>query len=97
VFNLPVNSVRYALCNFEYIVYDSELPNIQMIRNKIVFVMWAPMEAPIKERMQITMHSLDVQKQIKQIGHIHHVIQANTIEDLNYSTIVKDIQKFSCF
>jgi hypothetical protein len=98
VFNLPVNSVRYALCNLEYAVYDPELPDSNnIIRNKVIFIMWAPMTAPVNERMQITMHALDVQKQIKQIGGIQYSIQANTLDDLHYNTIVKDIQKITCF
>jgi hypothetical protein len=99
VFNLPKDSVRYALCNFEYHVNNPELPDStsSSIRNKMVFVMWAPMSAPVKERMQITMHSLDIQKQIKQIGGIQYSIQANTIDDLHYNTIVKDIQRLSSF
>lgn len=87
---LPNDQCRYALCNFDYTSSKG------ISKSKIVFVMWAPNTANVKNRLQIAMHNRDVQKQIKEIGGITVSLQANEISDLDYDLVLKKLQSVCC-
>ena len=89
LYSLPNNHVRYALCNFEY--YDSPMFDHEVVKTKTVFIMWAPDTANVKDRMLISMHAKDVQRQIQKQGGIHMFIQANSIDDIEYETVLKKL------
>ena len=89
---LPPNQTRYALCNFDSIGKD------KVTRSKIIAVLWCPDTAPVKQRLQTTMHFYDVKRQMECFGGIHMTIQANEYSDLEYQSVLKRIQKCSyCF
>lgn len=86
VHTLPKLECRYGLCNFEHMGSDN------ILRSKIIFVMWAPNEAPVKQRLQTAMHMHDIKKQINTVGGITLTVQANDVSDLSYDTVLKKLQ-----
>lgn len=89
---LPENEPRYCLSNFGSLGSDG------IIRDKIVFVMWIPSTANIKSRLQTTMHSLDIQRQMKSKGPLQITLQANERSDLHYAIVLDKIKQLTyCF
>lgn len=84
------NQVGYIVYNYEYM---SPVDKIQ--RSKRLFIMWAPSNSSIKDRMKITMYAKNAQK-ILALGVSFHVcMQANSIEDVSESLILDKIKQNS--
>lgn len=86
--SFPQNECRYALGNFRY-----HSPEDNTVRCKMIFVMWAPDSAPVKEKLSCAMHNLDVKSQIQTIGGIHLSFQANSLEDISFDAVVEKIKR----
>jgi cofilin len=77
--DLPKNEPRYGVINFVYKKSDGSE------KEKIIFISWAPDEAPVKLKM-IYASSKDLLKN-KLFGRSFE-IQANDPEDLNFGNVL---------
>uniref|UniRef100_A0A7S4MRM4 ADF-H domain-containing protein n=1 Tax=Vannella robusta TaxID=1487602 RepID=A0A7S4MRM4_9EUKA len=84
---LPANECRYGIFDMEYSKSDAD-----GIRQKIVFVVWAPDTAKIKDKM-LTASSKDALK--KQLIGISTEIQATDPSEIAYDYVLEKIQSIS--
>lgn len=75
---LPEREGRYAVYDFEYTTTEGGK------RNKLLFIVWAPDEAPIKEKM-LYASSKDALK--KKLNGIHFEVQGTDLDEVEYDTI----------
>jgi len=87
---LPSDSPRYVLYNFDYISPIDKIP-----RSRMLWIMWAPDNAPIKEKLLITMRARNAQACLLRAHAIQ--IQANCHEDVTIENIFANLKtKCSC-
>jgi hypothetical protein len=86
---LPQDEVRYVIANFSYI---SPVDYIQ--RTKRIFLMWAPESAPIREKLKVTMYSLEAQKMLSTCG-FHVTMQAHELCDVDKQQVLERIRQHS--
>merc|ERR550537_183442 len=84
---LPANECRYAIFDLEYSKSDAD-----GIRQKILFVVWAPDTAKIKDKM-LTASSKDALK--KQLVGISTEIQATDPSEVDYNYVLEKVQSIS--
>merc|ERR1711953_564315 len=87
VADLPLNECRYGIFDLEYSKSDAD-----GIRQKIVFVVWAPDTAKIKDKM-LTASSKDALK--KQLVGISTEIQATDPSEIDYNCVLEKVQAIS--
>jgi len=90
VSHLPPYSPRYILYNFDYISPIDKIP-----RSRMLWIMWAPDEAPVKEKLLITMRSRNAKACLCKAHAIS--LQANALDDLTIENIFANLKtKCSC-
>jgi cofilin len=87
VADIPANECRYAIFDLEYQKSDAD-----GLRQKIVFIVWAPDAAKIKDKM-LTASSKDAIK--KQLVGISTEVQATDASEIEYSYILEKVQTIS--
>ena len=87
VASLPANECRYAIFDFEY-----ELSAADGLRQKILFVVWAPDTAKIKDKM-LTASSKDALK--KKLVGISVEVQATDLSEITKESVVAKITAIS--
>jgi len=88
--NLPSNEVRYVIMNFSY---TSPLDKIE--RMKRVFLMWAPENAHVKDKIKVTMYSYEAQKLLSQRTNFHITMQGNELSDVKTEVLLEKIRQQS--
>lgn len=88
--NLPLNEVRYVVMNFSY---TSPIDKID--RMKRVFLMWAPENAKIKDKVKITMYSIEAQRLLSQNCTFHVSMQGNDLNDVKTEMLLEKIRQQS--
>merc|ERR1711907_780046 len=87
VADLPANECRYGIFDLEYSKSDAD-----GVRQKIVFVVWAPDSAKIKDKM-LTASSKDAVK--KPLVGISTEIQATDPSEIEYNYVLEKVQTIS--
>lgn len=91
VMDLPQDDGRYVVYDFKY---TSSRDNIPM--SKRLFIVWAPSETSVKNKITITMHALDIKRRLENFGSYMLHIQANDKSDLTWINIMEKLRsKFS--
>ncbi|KAL6056590.1 cofilin, variant 2 [Balamuthia mandrillaris] len=80
---LPRNDARYGIFDFEYEVDGGK-------RNKIVFVLWAPDESPIKQKMMYTSTKDSIKKKFVGIG---TEVQACDLSEVDRAEVLSRVTK----
>jgi len=80
---LPANDCRYAVYDFEY---DAD----GGVRNKILFVVWAPDSAKIKAKMLYASSKDAVRKKLVGIG---CEVQATDLSEIDKAVVLERVQK----
>jgi len=80
---LPANDCRYAVYDFEY---DAD----GGVRNKILFVVWAPDSAKIKAKMLYASSKDAVRKKLVGIG---CEVQATDLSEIDKQVVLERVQK----
>jgi hypothetical protein len=89
---LPCDDVRYAVVNFNYLS-----PTDCVRRSKLLFILWAPDEAPVKQKLMATMNYHYVKRQLEGVVGTTLSIQANDYSDLTYEHLIDVMKtKFTC-
>jgi len=81
---LPQNDCRYAVFDLEFQSAEGGQ------RNKILFVLWAPDSAKIKQKMLYTSSKADIRKKL--VG-IATEVQATDNSEIDYQTVLDKAQK----
>jgi cofilin len=81
---LPSDDCRYAVYDFEFSLEDGGK------RNKILFVLWAPDSAKIKNKMLYTSSKADLKKKL--VG-IATEIQATDASEIDYNAVLEKVSK----
>ena len=84
---LPLDEVRYVICNFGYIS-----PSDKIQRSKLIFLMWAPESANIKEKLKVTMYCQEAKHLLSRRG-IPISMQATDLSDVNTKMVVSKIKQ----
>lgn len=84
---LPTTDVRYVIANFSYV---SPIDNIERVKR--VFLMWAPDQARIKDKLKITMYSREAQKLLSGGASFHVLIQGNELSDVDTDRVMEKIK-----
>merc|ERR1719197_17019 len=79
---LPAKEGRYAVYDFDYELKDGGQ------RNKLMFVVWAPDDAPIKEKM-VYASSKDAIK--KKLNGIAYEVQGTDFDEVEWDTVYNGI------
>jgi hypothetical protein len=87
---LPSTDVRYVIANFTYV---SPIDNIERVKR--VFLMWAPENARVKDKLKITMYSREAQKLLGRGASFHVLIQGNELSDVDSDRVLEKIQTTS--
>ena len=85
---LPYNDVRFVICNFEYMSPDDNIERV-----KRLFLMWAPDEAKVREKLKITMFSRDAQKVLGMGFGFHTILQAAEVSDIDEKNVLLRIKR----
>jgi len=85
--DLPSNECRYGIFDLEYSKSEAD-----GVRQKILFVVWAPDTAKIKDKM-LTASSKDAVK--KPLVGISTEIQATDASEIDYDLVVEKVQSIS--
>lgn len=81
------DDTRYAVVDFQH-----ENMNDNIVRSKLLFVLWAPDHASVKRKLVSTIHLKDVEKKLIH-GFSPIIIQANDVSDLKYNEVLMRIQQ----
>ena len=83
--DLPANSARYA-------VYDLEYDTAEGLRQKIIFVMWAPDRCKIKEKMLFASTKATIKQAF--LG-ISAEVQATDANELSQEEVINKVKAIS--
>ena len=87
---LPSADVRYVISNYSYVS-----PSDKIERVKRVFLMWAPENARIKDKLKVTMYNREAQRLLGSGSTFHISLQGNELSDIDSDRIIEKIKTSS--
>ena len=87
---LPSTEVRYVIGNFTYIS-----PTDKIERVKRIFLMWAPENALIKDKLKVTMYNREAQRLLGSGATFHISLQGNELSDVDSDRVIEKIKTTS--
>lgn len=92
---------RFLTCLYPdtpvYAVFKFPVQYGEYTRSKVVFIMWVPGIASVKQKLTTSMYCEQVKNSLSKKGGFPIFIQANDLSDLNYRTVYKKIQSQTSF